>query len=111
MHTLNKKVTFTAPVATASPVEVLRLKVVKQQQATIHAYTEDAGVTVIVQYILTDPISKAETYVDYVTKALTASTLEAIVFAYKVDHLRVVYHTGGAGTGSMTLQVTGTTAE
>ena len=111
MHTLNKKESFTGSIAAGSAVEIMRLKVTNQQKSVIHAYTVDANLTVIVQYVLTDPTTGAETYADYVTKALTASTLEAIVFDYKVDHLRVVYHTGGAGSGTKTIQVTGTTSD
>jgi hypothetical protein len=110
MHTLNKKESFGAPIAAVDAVEIMRLKVTNQQKSVIHAYTVDANLTVIVQYVLTDPISGAEVYADYVTKALTASTLEVIVFDYKVDHLRVMYHTSNAGSGTKTIQVTGTTS-
>lgn len=111
MHTINQKVTFTAPVAAVDAVEILRLKVVRQNKVSIHAYTEQSGLTVIVQYVLTDPITGVETYANYQTYAMVASQLEAINYNWKIDHLRVVYHTSGTGSGSKTLQVTGTTSE
>ncbi len=111
MHTINKQFTFTAPVTVGNAVEAFRIKVVNQQKVSIHAYTEQSDVRIQTQYVFIDPITGEETFADYTEKALVASELMPVIYPYKVDHMRVIYHTNGAGTGSKTLHITGTTSE
>lgn len=106
MHTINYQKDYSG---TLTNEEIMDLRVVTNQKMSIHATTSDtSGGTITTYYVFVDPITKAETEVQYDQHTMTVGDLYVFVYDYKVPFLRVKYSSGGT-TGI--LRVTGTTAE
>ena len=109
MRTLFFEQTYAAQV---TDIPVMNIQVTRNRQMVFHALTDDVGGgTLKLQYVFTNPQTRTETVVDYISKPLVAGTLAVIDIQYKVDHMRVVYSSAGVPAAPSVIRVTGTTAE